>query len=190
MSQVADESGWPHGIVGYADVTVDDVRPQLDRLTKYPTDARRAHAAALARERDLSLRRAARSCDRPEGPAQRRASRRLRLELRPAGVRAADGGRRAACRRVPEGDVRAAARRHAGGSLGQRLGRMARRHDGCSPRSRMSCRRPPRSAPSSTATIRRISPRSRARPSRSSARSARCSARTFRSRSSGPRTRS
>ena len=29
-------SGWPHGIVGYADVTVDDVRPQLDRLTKYP----------------------------------------------------------------------------------------------------------------------------------------------------------
>jgi predicted TIM-barrel fold metal-dependent hydrolase len=35
VSQVADESGWPHGIVGYADVTVDDVRPQLDRLTKY-----------------------------------------------------------------------------------------------------------------------------------------------------------
>ena len=28
--------GWPHGIVGYADVTVDDVRPQLDRLTRYP----------------------------------------------------------------------------------------------------------------------------------------------------------
>ena len=35
VSEVADESGWPHGIVGYADVTVDDVRPQLDRLTKY-----------------------------------------------------------------------------------------------------------------------------------------------------------
>ena len=35
VSQVADESGWPHGIVGYADVTADDVRPQLDRLTKY-----------------------------------------------------------------------------------------------------------------------------------------------------------
>jgi predicted TIM-barrel fold metal-dependent hydrolase len=35
VSQVADETGWPHGIVGYADVTVDDVRPQLDRLTKY-----------------------------------------------------------------------------------------------------------------------------------------------------------
>jgi predicted TIM-barrel fold metal-dependent hydrolase len=36
VSEVADERGWPHGIVGYADVTADDVRPQLDRLTKYP----------------------------------------------------------------------------------------------------------------------------------------------------------
>jgi predicted TIM-barrel fold metal-dependent hydrolase len=36
VQQVADASGWPHGIVGYADVTVDDVRPQLDRLTRYP----------------------------------------------------------------------------------------------------------------------------------------------------------
>jgi len=35
VSQVADTSGWPNGIVGYADVTVD-VRPQLDRLTQYP----------------------------------------------------------------------------------------------------------------------------------------------------------
>ena len=36
VSRVAEQSGWPHGIVGYADVTVDDLRPQLDRLTKYP----------------------------------------------------------------------------------------------------------------------------------------------------------
>jgi predicted TIM-barrel fold metal-dependent hydrolase len=33
---VADKHGWPHAIVGYADVTVADVRPQLDRLTRYP----------------------------------------------------------------------------------------------------------------------------------------------------------
>ncbi|OSP53747.1 amidohydrolase, partial [Pseudoruegeria sp. SK021] len=33
---VADAHGWPHGIVGYADFTVEDVRPQLDRLTAYP----------------------------------------------------------------------------------------------------------------------------------------------------------
>jgi len=35
VQQVADEKGFPHAIVGYADFLVDDVRPQLDRLTKY-----------------------------------------------------------------------------------------------------------------------------------------------------------
>ncbi|MGF1527459.1 MAG: amidohydrolase family protein [Candidatus Competibacterales bacterium] len=32
---VADDCGWPQAIVGYADVTVADVRPQLDRLAQY-----------------------------------------------------------------------------------------------------------------------------------------------------------
>lgn len=36
VSSLALETGWPHGIVGYADMTVDDVRPALDRLTAYP----------------------------------------------------------------------------------------------------------------------------------------------------------
>jgi predicted TIM-barrel fold metal-dependent hydrolase len=36
VQQVADETGFPHAIVGYADFLVGDVRPQLDRLTKYP----------------------------------------------------------------------------------------------------------------------------------------------------------
>lgn len=36
VSETARRTGWPHAIVGYADMTVDDVRPQLDRLTKYP----------------------------------------------------------------------------------------------------------------------------------------------------------
>lgn len=36
VQSVADQHGWPHGIVGYADFTADDVRPQLDRLKKYP----------------------------------------------------------------------------------------------------------------------------------------------------------
>lgn len=31
---VADDAGWPHAIVGYADFTADDVRPQLDRLAE------------------------------------------------------------------------------------------------------------------------------------------------------------
>jgi L-fuconolactonase len=36
VSRTAGESGWPHAIVGFADMTVDDVRPQLDRLKAYP----------------------------------------------------------------------------------------------------------------------------------------------------------
>ena len=36
VQRAADETGWPHAIVGYADLIADDVRPQLDRLTQYP----------------------------------------------------------------------------------------------------------------------------------------------------------
>ena len=36
VQKTADESGWPHAIVGYADLMAKDVRPALDRLKKYP----------------------------------------------------------------------------------------------------------------------------------------------------------
>jgi L-fuconolactonase len=36
VSETAARTGWPHAIVGYADMAVDDVRPQLDRLVTYP----------------------------------------------------------------------------------------------------------------------------------------------------------
>ena len=36
VQRTADETGWPHAIVGYADLLADDVRPALDRLTRYP----------------------------------------------------------------------------------------------------------------------------------------------------------
>ena len=36
VQKVADETGWPHAIVGYADLLADDVRPALDRLARYP----------------------------------------------------------------------------------------------------------------------------------------------------------
>jgi predicted TIM-barrel fold metal-dependent hydrolase len=36
VQKTADENGWPHAIVGYADLTADDVRPALDRLKRYP----------------------------------------------------------------------------------------------------------------------------------------------------------
>jgi predicted TIM-barrel fold metal-dependent hydrolase len=35
VQEAADETGFPQGIVGYADFLAEDVRPQLDRLTKY-----------------------------------------------------------------------------------------------------------------------------------------------------------
>jgi len=36
VQKTADQSGWPHGIVGYADFLQPDVRPHLDRLANYP----------------------------------------------------------------------------------------------------------------------------------------------------------
>lgn len=36
VQSVADESGWPHGIVGFCDMTQKDARRDLDRLKKYP----------------------------------------------------------------------------------------------------------------------------------------------------------
>lgn len=36
VQETADAHGWPHAIVGYADFTLRDVRPQLDRLAQYP----------------------------------------------------------------------------------------------------------------------------------------------------------
>jgi predicted TIM-barrel fold metal-dependent hydrolase len=36
VQRTANENGWPHAIVAYADFSVDDVRPQLDRLARYP----------------------------------------------------------------------------------------------------------------------------------------------------------
>ncbi len=36
VQRASDETGFPHAIVGYADFLAEDVRPQLDRLTKYP----------------------------------------------------------------------------------------------------------------------------------------------------------
>jgi predicted TIM-barrel fold metal-dependent hydrolase len=36
VQHAADETGFPHGIVGFADFLADDVRSQCDRLSKYP----------------------------------------------------------------------------------------------------------------------------------------------------------
>ncbi len=36
VQQTARDHGWPHAIIAFADFAVDDVRPQLDRLARYP----------------------------------------------------------------------------------------------------------------------------------------------------------
>jgi predicted TIM-barrel fold metal-dependent hydrolase len=36
VQETADRTGWPHGIVGYCDMTQKDVRADLDRLAQYP----------------------------------------------------------------------------------------------------------------------------------------------------------
>lgn len=36
VQRTADDTGWPHGIVAYADMTVEDARPALDRLAATP----------------------------------------------------------------------------------------------------------------------------------------------------------
>jgi predicted TIM-barrel fold metal-dependent hydrolase len=36
VQRTAEEAGWPHAIVGYADLLAQDVRPELDRLSRYP----------------------------------------------------------------------------------------------------------------------------------------------------------
>jgi predicted TIM-barrel fold metal-dependent hydrolase len=36
VQETADHVGWPHALVAYADFSVPDVRPQLDRLKRYP----------------------------------------------------------------------------------------------------------------------------------------------------------
>ena len=36
VQATADEAGWPHGLVAYANLLADDARPQLDELAKFP----------------------------------------------------------------------------------------------------------------------------------------------------------
>ncbi len=36
VQSVADAKGWPHAIVGFADFTAEDVRPQLEKLKDFP----------------------------------------------------------------------------------------------------------------------------------------------------------
>ncbi len=36
VQRTANKTGWPHALVAYADMSANDARPQLDRLSRYP----------------------------------------------------------------------------------------------------------------------------------------------------------
>ena len=130
VQKTADETGWPHAIVGYADFTADDVRPQLDRLAKYPLVRGVRMQLHWHDNEHVSLRGACRPLRRSGFAQERRAPEGLRLELRPAGVCAADGGRGGARRILPGRRLHPATCRDARRSHAQRPRRLARRHAG------------------------------------------------------------
>ncbi len=122
VQQAADETGFPQAIVGYADFLVPDVRPQLDRLTKYR--GMRGLRMQLQWHENPQYRFAS-GPDLARDPVLQKnvaTARRLRLELRSPGLYRADGRRRRTCRQRAESDVHPAARRHAGGFVACRLG--------------------------------------------------------------------
>ena len=188
VQRTADRTGWPHAIVAYADVSADDVRPQLDRLSRYPL-VRGVRMQLHWHENPLY-----RFASRPDLAADSKIRRNVgrladygwSFDLQVFAPQMADAADLAeVCPKVTF------VLQHAGmledlstaGRAEWRAGmvRLARL-----PECHLQAFR--RSAPSCIATIPRISPRSCARPSASSARNGACSARTFRSRSSGPRT--
>ena len=165
VQKTADETGWPHAIVGYADLLAGDVRPALDRLKRY----------RLLRGVRMQLHwhenpqyRFAKAPDVADDPAFRRnfaalADYGLAFDLQVFAPQM-DGAARLAAR-FSEDHLHPAARRHARGPLRGGQGRLARRHAASSRRSRTSTRSFPASAPSSTATIPPTSPGSCARRS-------------------------
>ena len=115
VQQAADETGFPQGIVGYADFLADDVRPQLDRLTKYRGMRGVADATAVARESAIPFCLGSRSRSRPEVAKKRRAPRRLRLVVRSPGLRRTDGRCGGTRRQRTQGHFHPPACRHVGG---------------------------------------------------------------------------
>ena len=125
VQQAAHETGFPQAIVGYADFLASDVRPQLDRLTKYPgmrglrmqlqwhKNPQYQFASGPDLARDSTL----------QKNVAHLADYGWSFDL--AGVRRPDARRRRACRQRAQGDLHPPARRHDRGSFARRLGRMA-----------------------------------------------------------------
>jgi len=185
VQQTADRHGWPHALVAYADFSVDDVRPQLDRLARYPL-VRGARMQLHWHENPLY-----RFATRPDlcsDPAIRRNVGRLAdygwsFDLQLFAPQMLDAAQLAeSCPKVTfvlnmPGCWKTFRRKAAPpGAPAWRSSRVAR----------ISSPSFPGSAPSSTATMSRTSPRCWTTRSRSSVRIDACSDPIFRSKSSGP----
>ena len=184
----AGRTGWPHAIVAYADLMAEDVRPELDRLARVP----------LVRGVRMQLHwhdnpdyRFAKRPDLADDPLFRRNFAALADYGYSFDLQVFAPQMDVAARLVADHPETTFILQHAGmledlsdagreeWREGMRLPRGAAEHRG-------EALRP--SAPSSTATTRRMSRGSCARRRRCSARTAACSARTFQSRSCGPTT--
>jgi hypothetical protein len=146
---VADSNGFPHGIVGYANLAAPDHRRGAGPAGRLRQSARHPAAAALAREAALPLREDG-DADEGSGLAGRGS---------PSSTAAAfPSTSRSSPARWPmppssRGRIRRrlhpAARRHAGGPQHPKAGRPGARACGSSPPARTSSRSSPASAPSS-----------------------------------------
>jgi hypothetical protein len=159
--------------------------PQLERLAALSAGARRAHAIALARKSALPF-----AASRPDlAPIQKSGATSrgspIWLELRSAGVRAADGRTPPSLPSLSRRDLHPAARRHAGRSVAAGPLRLARRHEAAGRLPNVVSKLSGlgtfihRNDPAHIAAI--VPKRWR-----SSAPTAACSARIFRSKNSGP----
>ena len=188
VQQAAHETGFPQAIVGYADFLVSDVRPQLDRLTKYP--GMRGLRMQLQWHKNPQYQFAS-GPDLARDPTLQKNVAHLADYGWSFDLQVFAGQMQGAAELADSAPKVTFILQHAGmieDLSPEGWAAMAQRACGSSPRARMSCRSSRRSAPSFTKTIRRISPPWCMKQSIFSGRSAACSARIFRSKNCGPST--
>ena len=186
VQQAAHETGFPQAIVGYADFLASDVRPQLDRLTKYP--GMRGLRMQLQWHKNPQYQFAS-GPDLARDPTLQKNVAHLADYGWSFDLQVFAGQMQGAAELADSAPKVTFILQHAGmieDLSPRRLGANGGKACGSSPRDRMSFRSSRRSAPSFTKTIRRISPPWCMKQSIFSGRSAACSARIFRSKNCGP----
>ncbi len=166
VQSVADRSGWPHAIVSFVDFQSEDAPQVMAAQAKAPLMRGARQQLHWHTNPQYRFAPTPDQMNTPAVPQKSGAAAGLWLAVRAPGIRLADGGRRALAKAFPDHHVCADACRHAGGSIGDRPARLARRHGAARRSSPICTRNFPVSGPSSTATIRRTSPISSPKRSR------------------------